>query len=90
MTLHRNDSPNSIILFSKKQSRRAPLKQPRKVGLVDALLGDRAALGRQERQRDGQQIRFAAQAVTEHPVSNQAHQVNLWDKWRSVMSKIYD
>lgn len=55
----------------------APLKQPREVGLVDALLGDSAALGREERQGDGQQVRLAAQAVAVHPVSNQTHQVNL-------------
>lgn len=48
--------------------------------MVDALLGDRAALGRQQRQGDGKQVWLAAKAVTVHPVSNQAHQVNLRDQ----------
>lgn len=48
--------------------------------MVDALLGDSAALGRHERQGDGQQVWFTAQAVAVHPVSNQAHQVNLREK----------
>lgn len=62
-----------------------PFKQPREIVLVNAFLGDRAKVGGQQRQGDGQQVRFAAQTVTEHPASNQAHQVDLWDQ-----SEVYD
>lgn len=48
--------------------------------MVDAFLGDHAEVGGEQRQSDGQQVWFTAQAVVEHPTGYQAQQVDLKDQ----------
>lgn len=57
-----------------------PFEQSREVVLVDALLGDHAVVGGQQRQSNGQQVWFTAQTVAEHPAGYQAHEVDLRDQ----------
>lgn len=57
-----------------------PFEQSGEVVLVDAFLSDHAEMGGKQRQSNGQQVRFTAQTVPEHPASDQAHQMNLPDQ----------
>ena len=76
-TLEIQAPPNkSDFIFYKH----APLEQSGEVVLVDAFLSDRAVVGGQQRQSDGQQVWFTAQTVAEHPASYQAHEVDLRDQ----------